>query len=130
MEITPPMIAGIGGGQRLLCWRHSTFSAIPVVWALYPETSNKRSLILYSPQNPSLSLKPKRNWLRKKLEMKAAQTQAFQTSPMVLEKHEIGKPDAFSTVFFSILKSPIRKYYALYLPYVIIAVRAHTYMLC
>ncbi|RCI02406.1 hypothetical protein CU098_012035 [Rhizopus stolonifer] len=40
MEITPPMIAGIGW-ITFLIFGAFNFMAIPIVWALYPETSNK-----------------------------------------------------------------------------------------
>ncbi|KAG2208006.1 hypothetical protein INT46_010372 [Mucor plumbeus] len=40
MEITPPMIAGIGW-ITFLIFAAFNFIAIPIVWALYPETSNK-----------------------------------------------------------------------------------------
>lgn len=40
MEITPPMIAGIGW-ITFLIFGAFNFLAIPIVWALYPETSNK-----------------------------------------------------------------------------------------
>ncbi|GAA5802398.1 general substrate transporter [Helicostylum pulchrum] len=40
MEITPPMIAGIGW-ITFLIFGAFNFLAIPVVWALYPETCNK-----------------------------------------------------------------------------------------
>lgn len=40
MEITPPMIAGIGWATFVL-FAGLNFLAIPFVWAFYPETSNK-----------------------------------------------------------------------------------------
>lgn len=40
MEITPPMIASIGW-VTFLIFGAFNFLAIPIVWALYPETSNK-----------------------------------------------------------------------------------------
>jgi sugar porter (SP) family MFS transporter len=40
MEITPPMIAGIGW-ITFLIFGAFNFLAIPIVWAFYPETSNK-----------------------------------------------------------------------------------------
>lgn len=40
MEITPPMIEGIGW-ITFLIFGAFNFIAIPIVWALYPETSNK-----------------------------------------------------------------------------------------
>ncbi|KAG2237253.1 hypothetical protein INT48_006657 [Thamnidium elegans] len=40
MEITPPMIAGIGW-ITFLIFGAFNFLAIPVIWALYPETCNK-----------------------------------------------------------------------------------------
>ncbi|KAI9491200.1 general substrate transporter [Zychaea mexicana] len=40
MEITPPMLAGIGWATFLL-FGALNFLAIPVVWAMYPETMNK-----------------------------------------------------------------------------------------
>ncbi|KAI9312609.1 general substrate transporter [Dichotomocladium elegans] len=40
MEITPPMLAGIGW-RTFFLFGALNFLAIPIVWALYPETANK-----------------------------------------------------------------------------------------
>ena len=40
MEITPPMLAGIGWATFIL-FAALNFLAIPIVWALYPETMGK-----------------------------------------------------------------------------------------